>query len=219
MLNMRPFLPRTIAALGSGSVILALNAAPVSAWWIFNRGTSKADIPAAQYQACATKLDKAGIKGDAAAKACSEVVRPEELGECVEDIMLQKADINPTLKACTQVRRPRELGICVTEIRRQDKTAPLPETLEYCRRSLLPAQYGGCVVGFNRRPLQLATKDGFNTCIDASDRPTDLRPNFIPIDRLPSLTNSLPTPSNSTPSSSSTSPSPSPSPTTTPQLY
>jgi hypothetical protein len=197
MLNMHtsPLKKTTIAILGLGSTILALSAEPASAWWIFSKPPFKGEpTPAARYQTCARDLDKAGIKGNTAATACSEVVRPEELGTCVEQITtLQKADPSVTLKACTQVRRPVELGICVTEVRRQDKNAPLNETIESCRRSLLPAQYGGCVVGLNRKPLQLATKDGLNTCIDASDRPMDLRPNFVPIDRLPSLSNSLPT--------------------------
>ncbi|NJM46650.1 MAG: hypothetical protein HC860_11265 [Alkalinema sp. RU_4_3] len=187
MLNMRKT-PSAIAKLTLGSMMLALGAAPASAWWFKAEPT-----PAARYQSCARDLDKAGIKGNTVASACSEVVRPEELGTCVEKIVMQKADPTVTLKACTQVRRPVELGICVTDVRRQDKDAPLNETIEYCRRSLLPAQYGGCVVGFNRKPLQLATKDGLNTCIDASDRPTDLRPNFVPIDRLPSLSNNLST--------------------------
>jgi hypothetical protein len=196
MLNIRkpPFVKPTIATLSLGSMVLALGATPASAGWIFNRPPFKGEpTPAARYQACARDLDKAGIKGNTAASACSEVVRPEELGTCVERIMGQKADPSVTLKACTQVRRPVELGLCVTEVRRQDKDAPLNETIEYCRRSLLPAQYGGCVVGFNRKPLQLATKEGLNTCIDASDRPTDLRPNFVQIDRLPSLSNNLST--------------------------
>jgi hypothetical protein len=182
----------TIAILSIGSMILGLSAEPASAWWIFNKPPFKGEpTPAARYEACGRDLDKAGIKGTTAATACSEVVRPEELGTCVQRITLEKADPSVTLKACTQVRRPLELGTCVTEVRRQDKTAPLNETIESCRRSLLPAQYGGCVVGLNRKPLQIATKEGLNTCIDASDRPTDLRPNFIPIDRLPTLSNTL----------------------------
>lgn len=172
--------------------MIALSATPASAWWF-----KKAEpTPAARYQACTRDLDKAGIKGNSAASACSEVVRPEELGTCVDRIMTQKADPKVTLAACTQVRRPLELGTCVTEVRRQDKDAALNETIEFCRRSLLPTQYGGCVVGLNRKPLQLATKEGLNTCIDASDRPTDLRPNFVRIENLPSLTNNLSTGNN-----------------------
>jgi hypothetical protein len=132
------------------------------------------------YKLCGMRLDKAGIGKDVAADACAEVLHPEDLGTCVVDLTPLKLDAATTLAACRRVRRPLELSTCVQDVHRQDANAVLPNVLEACRRSLLPERYGKCVVGLNQS-LAMPTAMGLATCLDASDRPIDMRSGFVPI--------------------------------------
>jgi hypothetical protein len=174
------------------------------------------------YKLCSVSLDKAAVGKDIAAVACAEALHPDDMGLCVERVAAKKVDANTALLACRSVRRPIELATCVSEIQKQDEKAVLTDVLEFCRRSLLPERYGQCVVGLNDKPLQIATPTGLTTCIDASDRPTDIEllRTFEPIDKVPSIRNPMGAPimpPSFTPGPST--PTPAPTPTTTPQLF
>jgi hypothetical protein len=171
----------TLTAIGTLAIgTLTIVAPPAQAGWF----TSK---PIANpYKLCGTSLEKAGITADTAATACAEVMHPEDLASCVGGITPLKVDALTTLNACRRTRRPVELATCVQDVQRQDANAVLVNVLEACRQSLLPQQYGQCVVGLNQS-LKTPIATGLTTCIDASDRPIDIRSNFVPINNLPRL--------------------------------
>jgi hypothetical protein len=148
------------------------------------------------YNACTVSLDKVAIKKEVAADACAEALHPDHVGTCVENIAAKKVDSTIALGACRSVRRPMELSTCVSDIHKQDDKATLTDVLEFCRRSLLPERYGKCVVGLNGKPLQVVTKEALMTCIDASDRPTDIEllRTFEAADKVPTIRNPLGSP-------------------------
>jgi hypothetical protein len=158
------------------------------------------------YEACGVSLNRATIAADVAAKSCAEVLYPVELGQCISSITGLKADATETLTACRMVRRPLELATCVADIHKQDKAIAVGDVLQFCRRSLLPERYGSCVVGLNQKPLAIATKDSLSTCIDASDRPVEVLPTFIPIERLSTIRNFMRIPSTPNPATTEASP-------------
>jgi hypothetical protein len=163
---------------------LAIVAPPAQAGW-FDRWFKSKPVEN-RYKLCGMRLDKAGIASETAATACAEVLHPEDLATCVGGITPLKVDALTTLNACRRTRRPVELATCVQDVQRQDANAVLVNVLESCRQSLLPDRYGQCVVGLNQS-LKTPTGNGLATCIDASDRPIDIRSNFIPINSLPRL--------------------------------
>lgn len=185
------------------------------------------------YLVCSRDLSDAKISTTDAASACSQALRPQDLGTCVTRIANDKIAGTDALSVCRQVRRPIEAGNCVVRIRRQASDAAVVDVLDSCRRSLLPERYAECVVGLNRQ-LKVAGKEAINTCLNASDRPNDVLPTFIPAGAeipgasspvptptIPSSTESpapiTPTPSTTTPTPSTTEPAPSNRP--VPALY
>jgi hypothetical protein len=216
----------TLALVGT---IALSTAQPATAGW-FDFLKRKPTIN--PYNACTVSLDKATIKKEIAADACAEALHPDQVGTCVENIAAKKVDSTIALGACRSVRRPMELSTCVGDIHQQDKNATLTDVVEFCRRSLLPERYGNCVVGLNDKPLQVVTKEGLMTCIDASDRPTDIEllRTFEAADKVPTIRNPLgspivpptftPGPNPATIPSATPGSNPSaPSPGTTPQLF
>ncbi|MDX2217373.1 MAG: hypothetical protein SFY66_29160 [Oculatellaceae cyanobacterium bins.114] len=137
------------------------------------------------YQTCASSLTGAGISEADAAEACAAALYPQDLASCVTRID-NGTEIAATdaLSGCRQVRRPIELATCVNDI---DDTATGAESLvvlDNCRRSLLPIRFSACVVGLSRE-VDFAPTEALETCIAAGDRPSNLRPNFIPVGQEP----------------------------------
>ncbi|MBE9030729.1 hypothetical protein IQ266_13410 [filamentous cyanobacterium LEGE 11480] len=159
---------------------LALMALPAQAF------ISHPDDPENAYKLCGERLDQAGVAKEIAAKACAEVLHPDRVSQCTLDISAKQVDVLATLSACRRVRRPLELSTCVLDIHAQDAEAVLPNVMEACRQSLLPKRYGKCVVGLNQS-LAMATPIGLSTCIDASDRPTDVLSTFKPLKDVPRM--------------------------------
>ncbi|MGV0027120.1 hypothetical protein [Phormidesmis priestleyi] len=146
------------------------------------------------YLVCSRDLAGAQISTPDAASACSQALRPQDLGSCVVRIANNKIAGTDALSVCRQVRRPIEAGNCVVRIRQQASDAAVVDVLDSCRRSLLPERYAECVVGLNRQ-LKIAGKEAIGTCLNASDRPTDVLPTFIPAGAaIPGATSPVPTP-------------------------
>jgi hypothetical protein len=148
------------------------------------------------YASCAKSLDKATIQKGMAATACAEALHPDDMGLCVESVTAKKVEANTALAACRSVRRPLELSTCLADIHKQDDKVGLTDVLEFCRRSLLPERYGHCVVGLKGKPLGQTSAEALPTCIDASDRPTDIEllRTFESIDKVPSIRNPMDSP-------------------------
>jgi hypothetical protein len=197
-----------------------MTAPPAQAGWFDWLNSKSALNP---YNVCTVSLNKATIEKNLAAMSCAEVLHPDDMGSCVETVVgivaAKKIESGPALSACRSVRRPLDLATCVTVIHKQDASAVLTDVLESCRRSLLPDRFGACVVGLNGKPLQVAIRDGLGTCIDASDRPTDIEllRSFEPSGTVPIVpvirTTSPISPVTPTPNPTATPP------VTTPQLF
>jgi hypothetical protein len=203
-----------------GLTATLMTAPPAQAGWFDWLKSKPALNP---YNVCTVSLNKATIEKNLAAASCAEVLHPDDMGSCVETVAAKKIESGLALSACRSVRRPLDLATCVTVIQKQDATAVLTDVLESCRRSLLPDRFGQCVVGLNGKPLQVATREGLGTCIDASDRPTDIEllRTFEPTGTVPAaptmpVIRTTPT----TPVAPTTTPNPTATPpVTTPQLF
>jgi hypothetical protein len=189
-----------------------MTASPAQAGWFDWLKSKPALNP---YNVCTVSLNKATIEKNLAAASCAAVLHPDDMGSCVETVAAKKIESGLALSACRSVRRPLDLATCVTVIHKQDASAVLTDVLESCRRSLLPDRFGECVVGLNGKPLQVATREGLGTCIDASDRPTDIEllRSFEPSGTIPVIR-----PTSPTTNSPATNPTATP-PVTTPQLF
>ncbi|MCT7984697.1 hypothetical protein NG796_15470 [Laspinema sp. A4] len=132
------------------------------------------------YNRCAAELLDRQLSPETVALACASALRPEELSECVVEIN-SRTDIlaEDALTRCQQVRRPLELATCVVEISDGSTEGEAPLILDFCRRSLLPAEFSECVVGLQNQ-IDLVTSQAMSVCIDTRDRVGSPLPNFIP---------------------------------------
>lgn len=137
------------------------------------------------YQRCAADLTRSRISSNEAAIACSQALRPDDLGVCVQRTTQSGVAGGDALSVCRFVRRPVDASTCVADIRRQAAQATLANVLNGCRSSLLPVQFSRCVVGLNRN-LRLATDTAIAQCISAGD-PNDLPQTSIPIGAPPQI--------------------------------
>jgi hypothetical protein len=171
----------------------------------------------ADYDRCARQLSQAKVATADIASACAQAVRPGDLGVCVDRITRVNVSGADALSVCRNVRRPVEAATCVVDIRRRAAETALVDVLDSCRRSLLPDRFSECVVELSRN-LKLATKQAIDTCIDASDRATDLVPTTVPSGAPPTQVVPEPTtpgPATPAPTTPTTPTTPTP-PTTTP---
>lgn len=133
-----------------------------------------------EYRVCAAELLDAGVSADQAAIACGEALEPDELSLCVLRINYQTQVAGPdVLDDCFRVRQPVELANCVVRINRNASDAVAVNLIDYCRRSLRPAEYSQCVSGLLRR-LDISTAKAMDSCISAEDYPNELFPTFAP---------------------------------------
>lgn len=187
----------------SGSILLFTATQLVASWLIMSLPIAAATIPSSyrnQFRGCTGRLLSVGISAEAGASACAEALRPTDLSRCVTEIERQtEIAAEDALSSCRQVRRPDELASCVVGINRNQEEA-IPSVINYCGRSLLPKRFAECVVGL-RIEADFASTDAMETCIDASDRFSDVAPNFVPGNLTPlDQPNSAPTePQNQTP--------------------
>jgi len=180
---------------------------PVEDWFDDESYTTDRD----DYEDCTRDLLQAEIPAGISAAACASVIRPEELGECVEEIdrdilrpeydeddplavRINASQVSPldVLSACRQVRRPTDLAECVVDIGRKTIDPNLPLVLDRCRRSLLPERFGNCVVGVSDAlNIQededviariITAEEAMDVCLDTGDVVRDIYPTIIPFD-------------------------------------
>ncbi len=177
----------------TGTIVLVGQTSAMAGWFDWLQPQLTSSNP---YASCAKSLDQATIQKGIAATACAEVLHPDDMGLCVESVTAKKVEANIALAACRSVRRPLELSTCLADIHKQDDKVGLTDVLEFCRRSLLPERYGHCVVGLKGKPLEQTSAAALPTCIDASDRPTDIEllRTFESIDKVPSIRNPMDSP-------------------------
>jgi hypothetical protein len=173
------------------------------------------------YESCAAGLTRAQVSAAEAASACGQALKPDDLGTCVNRIADEKVSGADALLVCRQVRRPVEAASCVVGIRRGVSDTAIVDVLDSCRRSLLPQTFSDCVVGLNSQ-LKVGGKQAIASCLDASDRPRDLLPTFIPLGNeipIPITPSLIPTPVVPSTSQPSTQTQPSTPSTTQPSGY
>lgn len=119
---------------------------------------------AGNYEECAEDLLEIGIDLETITIACSEALRPQNIGDCAFEIdyvtNLNAVDI---LEACRTVRRPVELGQCVEEIHDEIPTIDSQLVLNTCQQSLLPKQLADCTLGLHEE-LPLSAEELLVTC-------------------------------------------------------
>jgi hypothetical protein len=199
-----------------GSVAIAQSAYSAVLDDVFDRIFGKGPNP---YRQCAETLARAKVAPTEAAAACSNAVRPEDLGVCVRRMGEVKVAGPDALGVCRQVRRPVEAATCVVDISRKATQTAFADVLSACRQSLLPERFSQCVVGINQE-LKLTTRQAIDSCISAVDTPRDVLPTFIPGATVPPATVPAPTtPSVPTPTTNPGSTPPPPSGTELPQRF
>ena len=198
LMNLKRLRLPVSCSVAASLVAIALPIAPAKAFF----GSDRRD-----YESCASDLTRAKVSAAEATNACGQALKPGDLGNCVNRIADEKVSGADALLVCRQVRRPVEAASCVVDIRRGVSDTALVDVLDSCRRSLLPQTFSDCVVGLNSQ-LKVGGKQAIASCLDASDRPRDLLPTFIPlgneipIPTTPSLTPTPVVPSTSQPSGS-----------------
>lgn len=133
------------------------------------------------FRNCINRMLDNGVTSDNASRACAQALVPEELSDCVADVRRQtQINSEEILFACDRVRRPLDLASCVVDIDRNFLRSFTPETpeergnttlartaLDNCRRSLLPARYSQCVIGFGRTAESPTPDKAMEVCISA----------------------------------------------------
>ena len=132
------------------------------------------------YRVCAARLLSVGIPAEAASRACASALRPREVSSCVGKIQ-RKTQIPATdsLGFCGQARRANDFATCVVGIGTRSEETANPAILNYCSRSLLPVEFGKCVVGL-RSEIDFSPTQAMESCIDARDRISNIVPSSTP---------------------------------------
>jgi hypothetical protein len=148
-----------------------------------------------QFNDCTRQIIGTGVSPQDAGQACSDALIPKELSRCVAMIQGRTPiDGNSALLACYQVRRPIDLANCVVDIHQKvplvatnsqkqvetGKNVPdlSKQTLNSCRKSLLPGRFSECVIALSRDIPQSTPAEALDTCLSAEDFPRDLFPSY-----------------------------------------
>lgn len=125
---------------------------------------------------CANSLIANGVEKSAAAAACSDALKPNDLASCVSTIEAG-TDIkgNDALQSCYRVRRPDELANCVTSITSYLEQNKSMMALDNCRRSLLPNRYAECTTDL-AGISQISSEEAMKSCIAAEFNPGEVAP-------------------------------------------
>ncbi|HAC64971.1 MAG TPA: hypothetical protein DCF68_15930, partial [Cyanothece sp. UBA12306] len=115
---------------------------------------------------CVSMIGRATpIAGDDALRACYQVRRPIDLGNCVADIYNEI----PSLSLSSD----EEEGETVSA-----EDSPLLTLLNSCRASLRPGFYSECVIAVNRNVPDLNSVQALDKCLAAEDFPRDVFPAY-----------------------------------------
>jgi len=129
-----------------------------------------------EYRVCAARLLSVGIPAETTASACAAALRPLEVSSCVGQIQRRtQIPATDSLSFCRQARRPNDLATCVVDIGTIRQEGVNPAILSYCSRSLLPVDFGQCVVGL-RSEIDFSPTQAMESCINASDRISNVVP-------------------------------------------
>ena len=125
---------------------------------------------------CANSLMTNGVEKSAAAAACSDALKPDDLASCVATIE-SGTDIkgNDALQSCYRVRRPDELAVCVTTVSSNLEKEKSMMALDSCRRSLLPKRHAECTVDL-AGISQISSEEAIKSCIAAEFNPNEVAP-------------------------------------------
>ena len=125
---------------------------------------------------CADNLIADGVGKSAAAAACSDALKPNDLADCVSNIATStNIKGNDALQSCYRVRRPNELASCVTTISGNLEANKSKMALDSCRRSLLPERYAECTVDL-AGISQISSEEAMKSCIAAEFNPSEVAP-------------------------------------------
>lgn len=145
------------------------------------------EFDAEGFHRCATELLAVEVNESQTQTACAMALEPTDLSSCVVQIdTLTVVDETEALFSCFRVRRPLELASCMVDIDEelleprglaQSSYRQLSSnTLDHCRRSLLPLRFSACVRGLSREVDFTAFEpwEALDVCIDAEDFPRDI---------------------------------------------
>ena len=127
-------------------------------------GCAGALIPK-QLSECVTMIrNNAPIAAEAALKACYQVRRPVDLGNCVVDIQ------NGILGGYTAPDEADDGQVSGNDLSNA--------ALNTCQKSLLPGRQSECVISLSRDGQTASPLEAMNTCLAAEDFPRDLFPAY-----------------------------------------
>ena len=125
---------------------------------------------------CADSMISNGVGKLAAASACSDAYKPNDLASCVDKIMATDVQGNEALQACYRVRRPDELASCVTPISNNLEPGKSTMALDSCQRSLLPERHAECTLDL-AVISEISGVEAMKNCLAAEINPSQVAPN------------------------------------------
>ena len=124
---------------------------------------------------CADSLISSGVAKSAAAAACSDALKPNDLASCVIQIeSATEINGNEALQSCYRVRRPDELASCVTTISSLAPGKPAM-ALNSCGRSLLPERHAECTLDL-AGIADVSNEEAMKSCLAAEITPGQVAP-------------------------------------------
>ena len=124
---------------------------------------------------CADSLISSGVSELAAASACSDAYKPNDLATCVDRISATDIQGNEALQACYRVRRPDELASCVTSISDNLDPGKSAMALDSCQRSLLPERHAECTLDLTGIS-EISSEEAMKSCLAAEINPGKVAP-------------------------------------------
>ncbi|MEM6449889.1 MAG: hypothetical protein AAF703_06210 [Cyanobacteria bacterium P01_D01_bin.105] len=136
-------------------------------------------VAAPDYSGCTAGMMDVGISEADAIAACASARYPGNLGSCVVDVSeLTPITADKALIVCGRSRRPLEVADCTINIHAAFFDSASATTLENCGRSLLPEQYGSCVVDIVD-VTEAAVDTALTQCLRAGFQPWRIRPSEV----------------------------------------
>lgn len=153
-------------------------------------GCSEAIIPK-EMSGCVSMIrNNTNIDGNVALRACFQVRRPIDLGNCVVDIdkgvlqgyrapseKTESAEAGTEGAETTMVAQAQQESYTPFALVSDDDDLELA-ALQTCRQSLLPGRHSECVIALSRDVDDFTPAKAMNTCLAAEDFPRDLFPAY-----------------------------------------
>ncbi|MEL6930156.1 MAG: hypothetical protein AAFO95_16185 [Cyanobacteria bacterium J06600_6] len=142
---------------------------------VFLLATPNSSALAGSIGSCADGLISSGVGKLAAASACSDAYKPNDLASCVDQIVTTNIKGNEALQACYRVRRPDDLASCVTTISNNLEAGKSAMALDSCKRSLLPKRHAECTLDL-AGISEISSEEAMKSCIAAEINPSQVAP-------------------------------------------